>query len=178
MDGLQRWRNVCQSAVQKTEGCKREEKMTDGKTCPKCGEWKKRSQYYKHSTSPDGLQHWCRVCKSATQKTEGSKAYTKSYYLKHKERIRRRVIRNTRRRRRELKRKCVKHLGGECLHCGLQYTPCNLPIFDFHHRNPDEKEFTIGHGLHAETWEKVKAELEKCDLLCANCHRLVHTRYI
>jgi hypothetical protein len=65
----------------------------------------------------------------------------------------------------------VIHLGGACLHCGLKYDGKNAALFDFHHRDPSTKDFTI-----RSRWDlsKVLPELEKCDVLCANCHRLHH----
>lgn len=44
---------------------------------------------------------------------------------------------------------------------------------DFHHRDPNQKDFGIGTG-HTRAWEKVKAELDKCILVCRNCHGEIH----
>ena len=48
-------------------------------------------------------------------------------------------------------------------------------VLEFHHRDPDEKEKAIGQMLH-DGWsrEKIMKEIEKCDTLCANCHRELH----
>lgn len=43
---------------------------------------------------------------------------------------------------------------------------------DFHHTNPSEKEGSVFHMIQAPN--KLKSELEKCIVLCANCHRDVH----
>jgi hypothetical protein len=75
---------------------------------------------------------------------------------------------------RQIKIKGVKLLGGKCQKCELIVKigkDENLCIFDFHHLNPEEKEY------HSET--KTKKLLEeiktgKIMLLCANCHRLEH----
>jgi hypothetical protein len=72
-------------------------------------------------------------------------------------------------RRRMLKRKSVEYLGGKCRKCG--YNRC-LNALEFHHRNRSEKEFHFGYTNRS--WEKLKVELDKCDLLCANCHREEH----
>lgn len=72
-----------------------------------------------------------------------------------------------------LKMKAVKYLGGKCKQCGILAGKDLHPVcFDFHHRDPTQKEFTIS-KIH-KTWEKVVIELDKCDLLCAYCHRLEH----
>jgi hypothetical protein len=71
---------------------------------------------------------------------------------------------------REMKDKGVQYLGGKCLDCGVEGNPW---IFDFHHRDPSEKEFHWG-NTRTSNWEALKKELDKCDLLCANCHRTRH----
>jgi len=45
--------------------------------------------------------------------------------------------------------------------------------FDFHHRDPKEKSFGLGVAI-MKSWATIKNELDKCDLLCAHCHRLLH----
>jgi len=75
------------------------------------------------------------------------------------------------RRRKKRKKKLVDMQGGECIKCG--YDNC-LTALDFHHRNPNEKEFGVTECVTTRTWESLKEEAEKCDLLCSNCHRENH----
>ena len=63
----------------------------------------------------------------------------------------------------------VIYLGGECKRCKLK--TINLSVYDFHHR--ENKDFKLGNMMFKK-WEIVKKELDKCDLLCANCHRTIH----
>ena len=70
---------------------------------------------------------------------------------------------------RKIKQKAIEYKGGKCIICG--YNKCATSMV-FHHRNPEEKEFAIGHKL--AKWETVKTELDKCDLLCLNCHGEIH----
>lgn len=70
-----------------------------------------------------------------------------------------------------IKVKAIEYLGGKCNICGYVGSPA---IFDFHHKNPAEKEF--GWGNNRTTWDKLKPELDKCLLLCSNCHREVHDK--
>lgn len=73
--------------------------------------------------------------------------------------------------RRKLKLKAIKYLGGKCIKCG--YNKC-VDALDFHHRSPIDKDFSISGSVRK--WEIIKAELDKCDLLCSNCHREEHSR--
>jgi hypothetical protein len=68
--------------------------------------------------------------------------------------------------RRRLKLKAVAYLGSKCSRCG--YDKC-VRALSFHHREPEKKLFSISHP-NPKRWEIVKAELDKCDLLCSNCH--------
>ena len=70
------------------------------------------------------------------------------------------------------KSRVVYILGNKCAICGLE-DEC-LNIYDFHHINPDEKDFTISDGAFCGSWEKLVEELKKGTLLCSNCHRRVH----
>ena len=58
----------------------------------------------------------------------------------------------------------------KCTECGFSH-PAAL---DFHHINPNEKEFTISKLKHFGSKEKLLKEIEKCVVLCANCHRIHH----
>ena len=60
--------------------------------------------------------------------------------------------------------------GGKCEKCG--YNKCKGAL-DFHHRDKTTKEFAINKNL---SLERMKDELDKCTLLCANCHREEHTK--
>lgn len=76
------------------------------------------------------------------------------------------------RRRKELKLKAIIYLGNNCKDCGL-HDSCPA-IYDFHHLDPNEKDFNISRKGYTYSWNKVKIELDKCILLCANCHRKRH----
>lgn len=71
--------------------------------------------------------------------------------------------------RRRAKIKAIAHFGGCCLRCG--YTAC-IRSLQFHHKDPSQKDFTIsGKSV---SWGRILQELEKCVLLCANCHGEIH----
>ena len=56
-----------------------------------------------------------------------------------------------------------------CKKCGES----RFYLLDFHHRNPEEKEYAISDNPRAGL-ETIKKEIAKCDVLCANCHREWH----
>ena len=73
---------------------------------------------------------------------------------------------------RDIKQKAVNYKGGSCEDCSGIFAAC---IYDFHHIDPSEKDFQIsGQGIRRLSWEKIQVELDKCALLCSNCHRLRH----
>jgi len=74
-------------------------------------------------------------------------------------------------RRKKLKTLAMQHLGGKCERCG--YSKCHQAL-EFHHRDPTQKDFGIGHKGYTRAWEKVRVEIEKCVLVCSNCHREIH----
>lgn len=69
-----------------------------------------------------------------------------------------------------LKAACVDHLGSKCKICS--YDAC-INALEFHHLDPLEKDFQIS-SVRTIFNEDVKTELDKCILLCANCHRETH----
>lgn len=72
-------------------------------------------------------------------------------------------------RRKELRARALAYKGGKCRICG--YDKC-LTALEFHHVEILTKEFTISARM--TSWDVIKPELDKCELLCANCHREVH----
>ena len=73
--------------------------------------------------------------------------------------------------RRALKRRAMEEMGGECSGCGRTVLASQA---EFHHRDPATKHFGISAKGVIRGWPEIAAELEKCVLLCANCHREVH----
>jgi uncharacterized CHY-type Zn-finger protein len=100
----------------------------------------------------------CKLCKKdlgANEKND-SKCYTCA----------------TRVRRYRTKFAAVKYKGGICEHCGWIGS---IAAFDFHHIDAN-KEFTLKSCAHKK-WDLIKKELDKCKLLCSNCHRIEHAKH-
>lgn len=78
---------------------------------------------------------------------------------------------NTKIRRYRCKIKAIQYLGGKCVRCGFDGHHC---AYEFHHVNPETKKFAIGSCAN-KSWKVLVAELDKCELLCSNCHRIEHS---
>jgi len=69
------------------------------------------------------------------------------------------------------KQKAVLYKGGCCSRCKMVFD-C-LDVYDFHHRDPKHKEDSLNRLMNS-NWDKITPELDKCDLLCSNCHKTTH----
>lgn len=72
--------------------------------------------------------------------------------------------------RRQKKHDAVVRFGSKCSKCGGEFHDC---VFEFHHIEPTTKEYSPAQ-LFMLSDEKINAELEKCILVCSNCHKLIH----
>ena len=75
--------------------------------------------------------------------------------------------------RKKIKEWAIKYKGGQCENCG--YNKC-YEALDFHHRDKTQKDFCISDRNLTLHWDEIKKELDKCSLLCANCHREEHSK--
>lgn len=73
--------------------------------------------------------------------------------------------------RHKMKERAVQYKGGACQCCG--YNRC-INVLSFHHRDPEHKDFGIAAAGETRSWERVKAEIDKCVLVCSNCHGEIH----
>ena len=77
----------------------------------------------------------------------------------------------------KLKEYLLNIKGNKCEKCG--YAGKNTASLVFHHRDPSNKLFTLGYvygrnGITNEIMDNILLEIEKCDILCANCHKKMH----
>lgn len=72
----------------------------------------------------------------------------------------------------QFKLQCLDYKGGRfCTQCGYNEY---VGALDFHHLDPSQKDFSIGMGKRKFDWDKTKNELDKCIVVCSNCHRKIH----
>ena len=96
-------------------------------------------------------------------------------YVGYEESRKKQQVEHVTKRRQQLKKMAIEYKGGKCFICG--YDRCDAAL-EFHHLDPNEKDFGIAQNGYTRSWEKVKNELDKCICVCANCHREIHTGVI
>lgn len=128
------------------------------KCCSKCKQIKAITEFSKKT--PKRLQAWCKQC---------SRENSRKHYLANKSRYLRR-IRNRRLQLRAWLRSFKSLL--KCGHCGENHPAC----LAFHHNDPSKKEVSVSHAINICKWgiPRIKAEIAKCTVLCANCHAKLH----
>ena len=72
------------------------------------------------------------------------------------------------------KLKAINYLGGSCVVCGYKRY---YGALEFHHTDPSKKDVSW-RDLRKRSWDRIIIELDKCELLCSNCHKEVHGKII
>lgn len=130
---------------------------TDKKFCSTCNKDLPKNNFRINKTKKDGLQSQCIACR---------KAYNQEHYKKNKKSYINKAKKSN--------EKMVKWYNDlksslKCQQCGEDHPAC----LHFHHRSPEEKEFNISSNVKTGKTKLLK-EINKCDVLCANCHAKVH----
>lgn len=74
-------------------------------------------------------------------------------------------------RRKKLKDLAIQYKGGQCIFCGyFKYAGA----LELHHIDPKKKDFSLSVRGLTRSWDRIQKELNKCILVCANCHREIH----
>lgn len=130
------------------------------KKCKRCNETKSLSEFHKNSAKLDGVQTSCKSCRKKENAVHYSK--TKEQHV-DKRKTSALAILNANR------RVVYDYLNSHpCIDCGNT----DWRVLEFDHVR-DAKEFNISSLIGGYKKERLLAEMEKCDVRCANCHRLV-----
>ena len=129
------------------------------KVCTRCKNPKPLSAFAKRTASKDGLASWCRECFADRAKVR--------YAENSAERDR---INRNRKAARDRNQKNLREFlqGKSCADCGFS----DWRVLEFDHRDPEEKSFNVANMVRAWSWKNILKEIEKCDVVCANCHRI------
>lgn len=148
----------------------------DGKKkCNSCEEVKDVADFYPHK---NGIRGSCKKCcnkksrnyMQTVPKERRSEWWKRSW---EKQEYRQRKYDSAQKRIKNIKQKCVDYLGGKCAVCG--YNKC-VEALEFHHLDPNTKDLNLKtRGIdRRKSFDSQKQELDKCILLCSNCHREKH----
>ena len=110
---------------------------------------------------------------------EKQRQYQREHYKKYHKRYRKQQNEARRKRRQQSKAALILYKGGKCGHCSVSYPYDG--VYEFHHTDPNKKDFEISDSLDRNVDElfnskEILKELDKCLMLCANCHRIEHAR--
>ena len=129
----------------------------DSKTCTKCGETKSIDMFAVHKGCKGGYNTRCKRCVA-----DNSKEWTRKNLERKKATDSARSPR--------MKLKAIEYMGGKCADCNKTYPQC---VYQFHHLDPTQKDMNPSRAF-GYTWERCKVGLDKCVMLCANCHMIRH----
>ena len=126
--------------------------------CPNCKIEKFLEEFAKNSAKKNGHSSWCKKCCQENDKKR---------YIRDRVKIlkRRTEYREEKKYWLENYKKNLK-----CQKCG----ETRWYILTFHHKNPDKKDFNISSSYRITNIKKIKKEIEKCEILCQNCHVELH----
>jgi 5-methylcytosine-specific restriction endonuclease McrA len=74
-------------------------------------------------------------------------------------------------RRKKIKVLAIEYKGGKCSVCGYKKY---FGALEFHHCRDHDKDFGLSQNGLTRAWDKTKIELDKCVLVCSNCHKEIH----
>lgn len=128
------------------------------KTCGRCHEEKKFKEFGKRSKSKDGHQSYCKSC---------VRAYDRERYETTDRPQQVRALANQRKQ--ELRALAASYLAAGCRDCGNS----DYRVLQFDHRDPETKTANVSTMIRTGvSWDKIEAEILKCDVRCANCHAI------
>lgn len=133
----------------------------EAKKCSRCKQIKQRSQFYRKSSNPDGLDYHCKDCQNS---------YAKIQYGRNKAVYIEKAKRNKAKQVAKLVPWIVELKSRPCMDCGGKFPPY---VMDFDHLDPDLKVSNISAMVNVGmSQEVIQRELNKCELVCSNCHRI------
>ena len=146
------------------------------KKCTKCKKLKEFTEFVKSKPCKDGYHAWCKRCMCSAKK---------KYYRKHRKRLnkkRRLDYKKSPKKYMEYNKKAKlkkrKWINDYKSRQGCSKCPEKDPrCLDFHHIDPTTKSFVIGERIKL-ALATIQEEVQKCIVLCANCHRKLEIRYI
>jgi hypothetical protein len=146
------------------------------KYCPRCCREKPKIEFFKNKSKKDGLSGWCKICSTEDnlewRKLHKKKArsYSRKTYSKYKEKYKIRHRKWYQLKYQEIKDKLNQYLSNHpCVDCGNT----DFRVLEFDHVR-GIKQYEISELKTRLNWNNLLQEIKKCDVRCANCHRIKH----
>lgn len=127
------------------------------KTCTKCGFSQEESCFSKRADVPDGLKSQCKKCDRLYSQSMDKEKRNHRHAVAKKDRLN------------KLRLKMLDFLSDKkCALC----PEVDPVVMEFDHLDPSLKEYSVSETIErCFSWNRVKKEIDKCQILCANCHR-------
>jgi len=132
------------------------------KKCTQCNLEKEFTEFFVKNKEKKLLHSQCKSCYNRKRK---SKEHYNKYKNEYLERINKRKAIKINENRQKLLEYFKEH---SCIKCG----ETNPIVLEFDHRDEKDKKRGIATMMTSYNWETILVEIEKCDVLCANCHRI------
>lgn len=128
---------------------------TELKVCKKCGDEKEYKYFSKNRRRKDGHQDNCKAC---------IKIRDAENYASNPEKF----AKWSKNRRISVRKQVFEYLlDHPCIECGER----DIIVLEFDHRAQYTKKFDVMSATHGHSWKTIIAEIKKCDVVCANCHK-------
>lgn len=125
--------------------------------CTRCKEDLSPDNFKEDKKSKSGLSCYCKTCQED---------YSREYYLKNRQKIIERTKNSNKRIRKKIRQYIIDYLRSHpCTDCGED----DIVVLEFDHQQ--DKRYNITELLRNTSFQKLKKEIDKCEVRCANCHR-------
>ncbi|MBO6576503.1 MAG: hypothetical protein JJ896_12815 [Rhodothermales bacterium] len=132
--------------------------ISSTKRCGRCARIKSREEFHRNRARKDGLQSACKECQ---------RSYVQAHFDADPAYYRKKASKRNRVVRADIRKLIRGAKAVPCSDCGVRYP---YYVMDFDHVR-GKKRFNVGEGLATHSPAVVRREIDKCDVVCANCHR-------
>lgn len=135
------------------------------KICTVCAITKPESDFFYRSRKANKLHSQCKDCYVVNRRK-----IWKEHYHKYGSHYRERAVERSKKIKDKLRIHMLEYLNGKsCVQCGIN----DIRVLEFDHIDPKTKAFGIARAITSTfSWERISVEIAKCQILCANCHKI------
>jgi 5-methylcytosine-specific restriction endonuclease McrA len=133
--------------------------------CTVCGSAKTEQEFFYRNKLTEKLHAQCKQCYVLQRRKTW-----RAHYHKYGSNYRERAVERSRKIKNSLRQQMLTYLSDKaCVRCGIS----DIRVLEFDHINPATKSFSIARGITSTLgWDKILDEIAKCQILCANCHKI------